>query len=144
MIESYEEEIAIPNDEQQEEKSIKINESWLNVGIGSGSLGLSGGGDINFRVTDQRIFQVSLVESEKYDGFGLGLSTPVESVTSLALLVGVKTKSEHSMTAILIGVGRVNGFHRGERLECSGFFCFFPAYEKNSFTTIGLVGNWTC
>ena len=47
------------------------------------------------------------------------------------------------MTAILIGVGRVNGFHRGESLGRSGgggFFCS-PTYEEISFTTIGLHGN---
>ena len=141
LIESYEEEITILNDEQQEEKSIKIKEAWLNVGVGRGNVGIAGGGDFNFRVSDRLISQVSLVHSETFELFG---DTPEESVTSFALLVGKRTKGEHSMSAILIGVGAVNGFHRGRFLGCrsdGGFLCFDGIYEKNSFTTIGLVGN---
>ena len=82
----------------------------LNVGIGGASVGISIGGDLNYRVTDRLISQVSLVHSETFELFG---GTPEESVTSLALLVGMRTIGEHSVSAILIGVGAVNGFHQG-------------------------------
>ena len=112
----------------------------LNVGIGSGSIDISIGGDLNYRVTDRLISQVSWVHSETFEVFG---GTPKESVTSLALLVGMRTIGEHSMSAILIGVGAVDGFHRGRFLGCSdgSFFSCDGIHEKNSFTTIGLVGN---
>lgn len=124
-----------------ERRQGEIQVVGLNVGIGGGSVGFSIGGDLNYRVTDRLISQVSLVHSETFELFG---DTPEESVTSFALLVGKRTKGEHSMSAILIGVGAVNGFHRGRFLGCrsdGGFLCFDGIYEKNSFTTIGLVGN---
>ena len=119
----------------------EIHFAGLNVGIGGGSVGISIGGDLNYRVTARLISQVSLVHSETFEVFG---GTPEESVTSLALLVGMRTIGEHSVSAILIGVGAVNGFHQGRFLRCDnggGFLCFGGIYEKNSFKTIGLVGN---
>ena len=116
----------------------EIHFAGLNVGIGGGSVGISIGGDLNYRVTDRLISQVSLVHSETFVVFG---GTPEESVTSLALLVGKRTKGEHSMSAILIGVSAVKGFHRVRFLGCSGAGCFGGIYEKISFKTVGLVGN---
>jgi len=125
----------------EEEELSYTGEAWLNAGIGRGNVGISIGGDINFRVTDRLISQVSLVQMETFQLFG---ETPEESVTSFALLVGKKAKGEGSMTAILIGVGRVTGFHRGRFLRCGsagGFFCFNGIYEEISFTTIGVHAN---
>ena len=123
-----------------EEELSNTSEGWLNVGIGGGTVGISIGGDFSFRVTDRLISQVSLVHSESFEIFA---DTPEESVTSLALLTGVKTKDEHSMAAILIGVSYVGGFHRGSKIGCSGsggFFCN-GIYEKISFKTMGILGN---
>jgi len=124
----------------QDGETREPKDEWFNVGIGGGTIGVSVGADYNFRVTDRLISQVSWFHSESFELFG---DTPEESVTSLAFLVGKRAKGEHSMAAILAGVGALYGFHRGSKIGCSGgsgFFCN-GIYEKISFKTIGIFGN---
>lgn len=111
---------------------------WFNVGLGGGTPGIAYGGDINFRLTKRLISQVSVVHGETLT---LWSNIPEESVTSLGFLVGVRSKGDYEMAAILGGAGAVFGFHRGEFLYSSGGWFSPGIYEKNSFASVGLLGN---
>lgn len=81
---------------------------WFNVGLGGGTplLIIAYGGDLNGRLSKRLICQISLVHSKT---FMVLEGPPEESITSLGFLVGVRSKGDYAMGAILGGAGAVFG-----------------------------------
>lgn len=129
--------VNILTDGQQKRELSDRGGIWLSFGIGQGTSGRAISGDISYSTNDGKIIQLNF----NFIANGSKTQFITEEVLSEAILVGKKGNDSNYKWAQLIGVGRIIGFHQGERIPCSGLFCFFERHEKIKFSTYGLLYN---
>ena len=104
--------VNIITDGQQKRELSDRSGIWLNFGVGRGTVGRAISGDINYSSNDGKIIQLNF----NFIANGGQTQFITNEFLSLAILVGKKGNDSNYKWAQLIGVGRINGFHQGERI----------------------------
>lgn len=118
----------------------KVRPCWVNFALGGGRPGVADSANVTWQGGGEAVFQLGVENNETFQLFG---STPEESVTSVGLLMGFRTPPALGSAALLAGPAWVSGFHRGQPLGSAGGGWLFTgtSYEKNHFSTVGLMAN---
>ena len=119
---------------QQDTSDSKPNLSWLNLGLGVGSIGLSAGASFSYNFGSSLISIRSVANSE-FKIFG---PSPSENVWDLGVLYGRSAKASYGVASISGGIAIVGGVRRGRYLGSTGGFFSSDKYESLTFSTIGI------
>lgn len=108
-----------------------VNNTWLNLGIGGSTHGLTG--QISLSVQNGiHLITLRYVSNTEFNIMG---PTPSESVWDISILYGRSWESRLAMASISGGLGLVGGIRRGDYIRSNGWFS--STYQKCPFSTVG-------